>query len=460
LIQRSVFLGSNREAIMPEAIPPPTWNDVLYELEGVQASHARVAGFFQSAPRAVRTLAPQPAAPRRGLSDRGADLVACCAGMNQIRFATLLHIEGGFPAQLDHAQLIAPACCILESELDRLVATPALSIIESLIAALRNSEKNGDQAATLSRWAEGDIPTTLGLATCVLLGLRRGIESGSQPIQEFLGARFSAVYRELLGNKKLDRCLNRINAQYRIPACHALKVFDASAYTEFARLMVANERFAAWNHDGPVPRPAGADAGILHHHLVHAGRAAPEPGASATLAAASLDPLARLTRLSTPRASPLRVEIDVERIDSPRDVSIRPPGYERSFRLGDRIRLAIRTTRSCHLTLIDVGTSGRVIVLRPNARRRDAWIEGGERNFLPDAEDPASTYELTGETGQERIVAIASLEAIEAIPLVPGPETPFRVLGSDDLERLGDALESGMTGWAAAMLAFQIEARR
>src|SRR3954471_22791031 len=109
---------------MSAAIPPPTWEDILYELEGIQESHGRVAEFYAAAPRELRTRSLLPATSRRGLSDFGADLVARCTAMNRIRYATLLHTERNFDPQLDHGQLIAPACCILESELDRLVATP------------------------------------------------------------------------------------------------------------------------------------------------------------------------------------------------------------------------------------------------------------------------------------------------------------------------------------------------
>ena len=442
---------------MSEAIPPPAWNDILYELEGVRKSQDRVDEFYASAPRAVRMGSPRPAMPHRGLSDHGADLVARCASMNQVRYATLLRNERGFPPQLDHAQLIAPACCILESELDRLVATPALSVVDRLIAALRDSKKNQDQAVTLERWAAGKVPTMLGIITNVLLALRRGIEQGSEPIHEFLEARFPASYLELLKSKSLDRCLNQINPRYRIPACHALKIFDSAAYSEFASLMVANERFRAWDAYGPAPRPVRADAGILYHHLVHSAAPTAEPAALGTLPTPAPDPLARFMGLLTPPASPLKVEIEIEPVTLQRDVAIGPPNRVRTFRLGDRIRIRIQANRSCHLILIDVGTTGRVAVLWPNAWRPDGWIEGGRVYHLPDVEDPEFTYELTGQPGQESIVALASIEPYRAIPLLPEPGAAFRLLGTGEVQRLVEDLNSDPTGWAEARSRFDIE---
>jgi hypothetical protein len=377
--------------------------------------------------------------------------------MNQVRFATLLYVESQFPPHLDHAQLIAPASCLLESELDRLVATPGLSVVDRLIAALRASKKNQGQAETLERWAAGEVPTMLGIITNVLLALRRGIEQQSDPIRQFLAARFSPVYLDLLQGKHLDPCLNRINSGYRIPACHGLKVFDAAAYAEFARLMIANQQFQAWNASGPDPRPAGANAGILHHHLVHAVSANPEPGAAVAIPSPALDPLARLMGLRASAASPLSVKVEVEHVLSPRDVSTGPPNQVRPFVLGDRIRFSIWTNRSCHLTLIDAGTSGGVTVLRPNACCRDMWIEGGQTHDLPDLEDPESTYELTGQPGQERVIAIATFEPLQAISFLPEPGAAFRVLEPGDLHRLVDHLESGPTGWAVEILEFRIE---
>src|SRR5262249_22247979 len=160
---------------MSQAIKPPAWEDIQRELEGIQKSQSQVAGFFASAPRGVRTRSSVTAALLRSLSDRGADLVPRCAPMNQVRYATLLYFESRFPLVLGHAPLITSACCILESELDRLVATPGLSIIDGLVAALRTSKKNQGQAETLERWAASEVPTMLGIITNILLALRRGI---------------------------------------------------------------------------------------------------------------------------------------------------------------------------------------------------------------------------------------------------------------------------------------------
>jgi hypothetical protein len=377
--------------------------------------------------------------------------------MNRIRYATLLHNERSFPAHLDHGTLIAPACCILESELDRLVATPALGVVDHLVAALRDSRKNEDQAVTLERWAAGRAHSTLGILTNVFVAMRRAIEQGSEPIREFLATRFSAAYLKLLESKNLDQCLNRINPKYRIPACHGLEVFDEAAYTEFVRLVVANQRFVAWNADGPFPRPAAVDAGILHHHLFHSRAVSPAPDVPAGESPAVLNPVARLVALETPPGSPLAIEIAIEPVASHRDVVVRPTTQVPTFRVGDQIRFRIQANRSCHLMLVDIGTSGQVTVLLPNAWRADGWIEGGDVHFLPNVENAEFAYELSGQPGQERIVAISSLETLQLVSPLPQQGNSFRVLHVSDVERLVNGLESGPVNWAVARCAFSID---
>src|SRR5439155_78208 len=128
-----------------------------------------------------------------------------------------------------------------------------------------------------------------------------------------------------------------------------------------------------WDVFGPHPKPPGAEVGLLYHHLVHAAQASPEPDAEGTVAAPAADPVTGLLELRTPAGSPLSVEIGIEHADQSRTIAVGPPVQGRPFRRGDRIRFHFQANRSCHVVLIDVGTSGTIAVIWPNAWHGDTW---------------------------------------------------------------------------------------
>src|SRR5262249_5578123 len=177
----------------------------------------------------------------------------------------------------------------------------------------------------------GQIPTTIGIASIVLLALRRGVEQGRGPISEFLAAHFGPAYRELLASKGLGRCLDRIRVRLRTPACHGTASCPAADYREFPRLLSANTRFAAWDALGADPPDPAADEGLLHHHLAQARGSCAPPDHGDTVAICSL------LALHTPGASTLNIDLAVTRVDSdPRMSAGRPWARvgDHSFRLG------------------------------------------------------------------------------------------------------------------------------
>jgi hypothetical protein len=127
----------------------------------------------------------------------------------------------------------------------------------------------------------------------------------------------------------------------------------------------------------------------------------------------------------------------------------------RSYRLGERIRVEFGASRACHIALLDIGTSGAITVLWPNAWRRDPRIEGGRAYTLPGEETPGLDFVLTGRPGTERVVAIATARAL-GVPLAPGAGSPFRGLSADDLATLVDDL-TGVDDRAVATSEFSVE---
>jgi hypothetical protein len=211
-----------------------SWDDLQRDLEATQAVQQRLDAFFSAVPDAHRRwLASHPGRVRvRGPAptDLGYRLIKRCTQETQVRYATLLAQEASLPGHLDYGFLICPACTIVESVLDQWVVTPASGIVASLIAALRFEEADRGSANSLERWAAKPVPTTLGLESILLLALRRGWEHEVAPVKEFLKARFTVEYHQLLLSKELGRCLERLRTRYRNVSCHSTPVtFDASA---------------------------------------------------------------------------------------------------------------------------------------------------------------------------------------------------------------------------------------
>lgn len=93
------------------------------------------------------------------------------------------------------------------------------------------------------------------------------------------------------------------------------------------------------------------------------------------------------------------------------------------YSIGTRIVVRFRANRDCYLTLLNIGTSGKLTVLFPNALHSDDRIQKDRLYEIPGPDDEFE-YEITGPPGVETLKAIATLEKT---PLL---ETQFAPDGS------------------------------
>lgn len=75
------------------------------------------------------------------------------------------------------------------------------------------------------------------------------------------------------------------------------------------------------------------------------------------------------------------------------------------YRIGDPVTVYITPERDCHLTLLDVGTSGRVTRLFPNRYQPDSRIRAGQTIVVP-GDTAKIDYRLRGPAGIESLIAI------------------------------------------------------
>lgn len=470
--------------ILQAPFPADSPEGIDYDLEGTRRYNERV-WFLSSrsqpptAPGRVRSLrdldvrptqsarapiasetTPLPGtqfAGRGGSHLPGGELVTRRPMELRNRYQTLFYVENQFPQNAEHAYLIAPACVLLEAELDVLLVQPCRAIANELVTALR---QNGEAkpAEILDDWACGRKPTTIGTVSMIFLALRRGYEQGRGAILGFLRDHFQAGYTIPLLDKRLGSWLDHIRNQYRNPACHGTGTFGRAEYEQFVGLMVAHRRFMGWQREGPAyPLSASPGAsplpGLLHWHLQQSLLLEPEP----TL----VDPLGKLLALTQPRESQLIIELQpflAHNIQGQDNLSgNQATRLARSLRLGDAVRFGFRANRPCRVTLINIGTTGNVNVVLPNAWRGNAEVQGDRLYFLPGPDFPEFEYVLGGHPGQEQMIALASLDPIP-VPLLPDEGKPFRKLSYPEIDNLVNTFQTTVPDrWAACACAFAVE---
>ena len=99
-----------------------------------------------------------------------------------------------------------------------------------------------------------------------------------------------------------------------------------------------------------------------------------------------------------------------------RDMSVVPKQKRNSTRyhIGEKIEINFRSSRNCYLTLLNIGTSGKLTILFPNRIHSDNYIQANKTYKIPGA-DYGFEYQLQGPAGTEKLKAIATLERVELV---------------------------------------------
>lgn len=94
-----------------------------------------------------------------------------------------------------------------------------------------------------------------------------------------------------------------------------------------------------------------------------------------------------------------------------RDITVSTRKKKAGYRTGQKIVVGFRTSRDCHLTLLNIGTSGKLTVLFPNSLHPDNFIQAGRDYRIP-GEDDDFEYELQGPAGVEKLKAVATVKKV------------------------------------------------
>jgi len=111
----------------------------------------------------------------------------------------------------------------------------------------------------------------------------------------------------------------------------------------------------------------------------------------------------------------LKVWIEPQAVNtSARDINIAPRQTQNQYRVGDKIIIAFRASQDCYLTLLNIGSSGKLLILFPNALHQDNFIRANQVYRIPDA-DYGFEYQLQGPSGIETLKAIATEKSVELV---------------------------------------------
>ena len=81
------------------------------------------------------------------------------------------------------------------------------------------------------------------------------------------------------------------------------------------------------------------------------------------------------------------------------------------YKIGESVRIQFESGEDCYLTLIDIGTSGRVNIIMPNSMNVDNFVKAGRVLYYP-GESWNVACIIQGPTGTERIKAFATLDPV------------------------------------------------
>jgi TolB-like protein len=118
-----------------------------------------------------------------------------------------------------------------------------------------------------------------------------------------------------------------------------------------------------------------------------------------------------------------------------------------SYAIGEKVVFNVEAEQDCYLTLVDIGTSGNLTVLFPNAYDRNNRIQAGRRYEIPGASYGFDIH-VGGPTGIERVKAIATTQ-------------PFTLFENMDLSQGFFGLTRGGTrGWEATLRDFKVSPKQ
>ncbi len=82
-----------------------------------------------------------------------------------------------------------------------------------------------------------------------------------------------------------------------------------------------------------------------------------------------------------------------------------------TYKIGDKVTFFFKTDKDCNLTLLNVGTDGKVQILFPNEFHKDNLVKAGTTYTIP-AKDAKFAIKAKAPAGEDVVKAIATLDQV------------------------------------------------
>lgn len=145
-------------------------------------------------------------------------------------------------------------------------------------------------------------------------------------------------------------------------------------------------------------------------------------------------------------------------------VEVVPVGGKKKYRVGDELELKFRSNKDAYVTVIDIGTSGKVRTLFPNKWRRDNQVEKDKWYRIPHG-DSDYTLKVKGPEGVNFVKVIATRDRFDFVPrtALEEGEGPFAEVKEPETTVKDIAMElkkRNKAGWTESEAKFTIVSGR
>jgi len=125
----------------------------------------------------------------------------------------------------------------------------------------------------------------------------------------------------------------------------------------------------------------------------------------------------------------------------------------------ERVTVTVQPTRNCYIYLLNIGSSGAITVIFPNAFEPDNFVRAGQKYVIPSTDN--YVFEVGGPQGQESVKAIATIEKLNFARLKPGDtDNPFKYYKDDVRDTLEitmkDLRVKPLNKWATESVTYQL----
>ncbi len=96
-------------------------------------------------------------------------------------------------------------------------------------------------------------------------------------------------------------------------------------------------------------------------------------------------------------------------------ISIKPASRSGKFCIGEEAEFTFTSSQDAYLTIIDIGTSGKVHVIFPNKRHKDNKVKAGKKYRIP-VKGSDFVFKVRGPEGVNYIKAIGTLKPFRCFP--------------------------------------------